>query len=140
MINLFKRHREGVLYILFGMIVTIVNWCVYALLVAVVGIGITLSNAIAWLLAIIVAFLTNKIFVFRSKTNGIANLLREAGAFLSSRVFTSVLEIFLPTALVFIGVNGAFFGIDGFWAKLIVNVIVIVLNYILSKLFVFRKK
>lgn len=140
MIKLFKKYREGFLYIIFGFLVTLINWTVYAVLVSSAGVGITVSNALAWLVAIIVAFFTNKFFVFQRKTNKLIDFIREFCAFLGSRVFTALLEIFLPTLLVFIGVNGSFLGIDGFWAKFIVNVIVILLNYILSKLLVFRKE
>lgn len=135
----YNKYKEQILYLAFGVVVTLVNWVVYAVLVTVVNLGITLSNAIAWAVTIITAFVTNKLFVFESKSVGKLSVLKEALFFLLSRITTGIFEIIAPSLLVFIGLNGMLFGIDGFYAKLIVSVIVVILNYILSKKIVFKK-
>ena len=55
----YLKHKEGLLYLLFGVFVTLSNWLVYSLLVWFTGIGVTMSNAVAWLVAVITAFVTN---------------------------------------------------------------------------------
>ncbi len=136
--NFYSKYKEQVLYLAFGVIVTLVNWAVYAVLVAVVNLGITLSNAIAWAVTIVTAFVTNKLFVFESRANNKISLLKEALTFLLSRISTGIFEVVAPSILVLIGLDGMLFGVDGFYAKLIVSIIVVILNYILSKKIVFK--
>ena len=135
-----QKHRELIAYLFFGVTTTLVNWCIYGLLHEVLSLNMTLSNAAAWLGAVIYAFVTNKLFVFESKSLGLRKVLGEALAFFASRGFSGLVEIFLPTALFALGLNGALFGIEGGIAKALVSVLIIVMNYVLSKFFVFRKK
>ena len=137
--KLLKKYKQEVLYLVFGVVATVVNWIVYSLLVTLFNCGITISNAIAWLVAVIVAFITNKIYVFESHSRDFKTLIKEIFGFFMSRLSTGVLDVFLPTLLILIGINGSFLSIEGFYAKIIVNVIVIILNYVLSKVFVFKK-
>ena len=136
--NFYLKYKEQILYLVFGVIVTLVNWVIYAVFVAVVDVGITLSNAVAWFAAVITAFVTNKMYVFENKATGKLALIKEAAMFLLSRISTGIFEIIAPTVLVFIGLDGMLFGIDAFYAKLIVSIIVVILNYILSKKLVFK--
>lgn len=137
--NFYTKYKEQCLYLLFGVIVTLVNWIVYALFVVVVDIGITASNAIAWGAAVATAYITNRLFVFGSNADSKASIFKEAMAFLIARITTGIFEIVAPTVLFYIGLNGMLFGIDGFYAKFIVSIIVVILNYILSKKIVFKK-
>jgi len=134
-----KRYKEVVLYILFGAIVTFANWISYSLLVLTTDLGVTISNFFAWIVAVVLAFITSKFFVFEKKGSGFKRFLSEALSFLGLRVATGVVEVVLPTFLIYIGLNQTLFDIDGFYAKLIVSIIVVILNYILSKFIVFRK-
>lgn len=136
--NFYLKYKEQILYLAFGVIVTLVNWVIYAVFVAVIDVGITLSNAVAWFAAVITAFVTNKMYVFENKATGKLDLIKEAIMFLLSRISTGIFEIIAPTVLVFIGFDGMLFGIDAFYAKLIVSIIVVILNYILSKKLVFK--
>lgn len=138
--ELWKKYREIVSYLFFGGATTLVNWVIYAVCVRVTGGALTASNAAAWLGAVLFAFVVNKIFVFQSKSRGAADILREAVLFFGSRAATGVLEIFLPGLLYRIGLDQAIFGVEGFAAKIVVSVAVIVLNYVFSKLLIFRKK
>lgn len=140
MINQIKKYREIILYVIFGDATTAVNWIVYTVCIKVFSLEMTLSNALAWIIAVLFAFVTNKIFVFESKDKSLGTILKEGVSFFGSRVATGVLEIFLPTLLFKIGLDQSFLGIDGFWAKAFVSVLVIILNYVFSKLIVFRKK
>ncbi len=135
-----SKRREVTMYLLFGVIVTLANWITYSLLVVCTPASVTISNFIAWVVAVVIAFLTNKFFVFENKGNSPKIILLEALLFLGMRVATGIFEIFLPTLLIWLGLNQSLFEIDGFYAKLIVSIIVVVLNYILSKLVVFSKK
>lgn len=138
--ELFLKHREGIMYLLFGVFVTLANWITYAFFVTVTNFGVTVSNAIAWFVAVASAFVTNKLFVFESKSTDIKTVLKEIVTFLSSRIATGIFEILAPAWLISVGLNQSLYGIDGFFAKLIVSIIVVIVNYLLSKLIVFRNK
>lgn len=144
--KLIKKYRELITYVIFGVLTTLVNWAVYTLLVKFIFasagdfVRLTVSNAIAWVAGVLFAFITNKLWVFESKSFEAKILIKELVAFVSARAITGVLEIFAPQLLFKIGLNQAVFGIDGAVAKLIVSVAVVILNYVFSKLIVFRKK
>ena len=139
MSRFYDKYKEQILYLAFGVIVTLVNWLVYAFFVVIVNIGITASNAIAWLSAVITAYITNRLFVFESKAESKREILKEAIAFLVARISTGVFEVVAPSLLFVIGLDGMLFTIDGFYAKLIVSIIVVILNYVLSKKLIFKK-
>ncbi len=128
------------MYLIFGVSTTLVNWIVYTLLVSLANANITLSNAIAWFAAVIFAYITNKRFVFESKSWSASVLVKEITSFFGARIASGVFEIFLPALLMKIGLDQSLFGIEGFVAKAVVSVLIIVLNYIFSKLFVFKNK
>lgn len=140
MIDLLKRHREGILYVLFGCGTTFTNWLTYSICVEVFSLGITASNAFACLFAVIFAFITNKLYVFQSKNCDFRTVLREAVSFGTSRAATGIIDIFAPAMLIELGITGSLFGIEGFIAKMVASSVVIILNYAFSKVFVFKKK
>ena len=104
------------------------------------GVEFIITNSIAWVCAVAFAYVTSHIYVFESKAHGAKAITIEAGKFVGSRIFTGIIEMTLPSGLVAIGLDGALFSFEGFWAKTITGIVVIILNYVLSKLFVFRKK
>ena len=136
--KLYHTYREAIDYLFWGVMTTAVSWVSYSLFV-LLGASVFWGNAGSWVCAVSFAFVTNKLWVFRSKSWAGAIVLPELGKFLSSRVATGVFEVIAVPALVALGLNQTVFGIDGIVAKVIVSVVVIVLNYILSKLFVFKK-
>ena len=138
--KLFLKYREIIMYLIFGVSTTLVNWIVYTLLVSIANTDVTPANAIAWFAAVIFAYITNKLYVFESKSWKVTVLAHEIISFFGARIASGVFEIFLPELLMKIGLDQAIFGIEGFAAKLVVSVLVIVLNYIFSKLFVFKNK
>ncbi len=138
--ELYLAHLEIINYLIFGGATTVINWISYALTVGVMGMAVTPGNIISWLVAVIFAFVTNKLWVFQSRSWAWPLWLKEAGAFFGSRIFTGLVELFGLPLLIKLGLDMPLFGIDGFAAKLVVSVVVIILNYILSKFLAFRKK
>ena len=157
---LFIKYKEIILYIIFGVLTTLVNWVVYWVMepaltsvmhgdneIAFLGVTFTmtlfaifLANFIAWVAGVIFAFVTNKIWVFESKSWKPAVALKEFWLFVLARLITGVLEWFGVPMLVAMGLNQPFFGREGFFAKIIVSVVVVILNYVFSKLLIFKKK
>ena len=159
---LFEKYREIIVYIIFGVLTTAVNWAVYMLMVKLLGVdlssidknesllsffsgnrdavAVTVCNAVAWVAGVLFAFVTNKIWVFRSMSKKAATVLREFFSFVGARAITGLMEIFLPTLLISLGLNQTILGVEGAAAKAVVSVAVVILNYVFSKLIVFRKK
>ena len=135
-----KKHKEAILYILFGGATTAINIFVYFVATAWFSLPTTGSNIIAWILSVIFAFITNKLFVFESKSWAPRIAIKESVAFFVSRLLSGVLDVGLFELLLLLGLNHAFFGSEGFVAKILVNIVVIAVNYILSKLIIFRKQ
>lgn len=132
--NLIKKHKPFIAYGIFGVFTTIVNIVTYNFCYSHLGINNTLSNIAAWILAVTFAYLTNKVWVFDSKSWKWEVLRREIPAFISCRLATGILDI----VIMFICVD--LMGLHALLMKVISNVLVIILNYIFSKLIIFRKK
>ena len=137
--KLLGQYRELIVYFITGVLTTLVNWAVYALCVEMIGWSVAVSNAVAWIVAVIFAYITNKLWVFRSFNWDVGFVLREAFLFVSARILTGIFEIVSVPLLVRIGLGQSFFGVKGMWAKILVSVVVMILNYVFSKLIVFRK-
>ena len=148
-----KLTRELVVYIIVGILTTVVGMGSYALFINATGLSVFWANAFSWILAAIFAFVTNKIWVFQSKTRDKMSIIKEASAFFAARIFTGVFEIvFVPlfekwsfdkpffSLLKAIGINAQIFYTDGIYSKIIVSVLVVLMNYFFSKFFVFRNK
>ena len=130
---LVMKHGDMVSYLFFGVLTTVVNYLVYLPLYNLLGISAAFSNIIAWVAAVAFAFVTNKPFVFKSHDWSMQTVLPELGKFVGCRAASGGLE----TALVFLTVDVC--GWDGNLWKLIISVVVVILNYVSSKLLVFRK-
>lgn len=120
------------LYLIFGCLTTIVNIIVYYILNLYVDYMV--SNAIAWIVSVLFAYVTNKIYVFKSGEYALSNIVKEFVLFVTGRVITGVLDMILMFTLI------NFFYFDGFISKIVVNVVVIILNYVFSKLLVFNMR
>ena len=130
---LVMKHWDMVSYLFFGVLTTVVYYLVYLPLYNLLGISAAFSNIIAWVAAVAFAFVTNKPFVFKSHDWSMQTVLPELGKFVGCRAASGGLE----TALVFLTVDVC--GWDGNLWKLIISVVVVILNYVSSKLLVFRK-
>lgn len=126
-------NRETVLYLLFGIGTTAVDYVTYCLL-RLTGVNYIISNCIAWCFAVIFAFFTNKFFVFRSKRTDKNALFQEITSFFSARVFS----LFFSTVFMFLSVS--LLGINDLIAKIVSSIFVVVLNYFFSKVFIFNPK
>lgn len=129
-----ERFREVAGYLFFGVLTTIVNYVGYYALTRWLGMGVTAATAWAWGLAVLFAFVTNKLWVFRSRTRGLAALGRELSAFVAARLFSGLLDV---------GMMWLFaekLGWPDMWVKIGDNVFVTALNYVFSKRWIFRER
>ena len=125
-------NKETIIYVIFGILTTIVDFVAFGILYYTFNIGEIISNTTAWVLAVAFAFITNKLFVFESKSFQSKKLIKEIISFVSSRVITLLLTNLFLLCARFLGTNMMF-------AKALISVVVIILNYVFSKLFVFKE-
>ena len=131
---LIEKYWDILIYLVFGVLTTVVNYAVYLPVYNYCGISAAVSNMIAWVVAVIFAFLTNKPFVFHSHDWSVKTVVPELIKFVSCRVASGVLE----TVILFLAVD--LMAWNGNIWKLVTQVLVIVINYVGSKLLVFRNK
>ncbi len=146
--NLIIKYKELIIYGLFGVGTTLVNFVTYKLCNVFFGVKFyLLSNIIAWLVSVIFAYVTNKLFVFESKSWDIKLVAKEVSSFFTARIFSFLIEeagLFLLVDIC----NMKSFAVEVFGftisgnmiSKVILAVVVVVLNYFFSKFVVFRKK
>lgn len=120
-------------YVVIGATTTLIDLALFYVLCEVLGVDSTISNIVSLGTSVLYAYVTNKVFVFRTRNKG-RELLKEFLKFLGSRAGTMLLEL----GGVF--VLNEILGLDGFASKLAVQIIVFVANYLLSKFFVFKKR
>ncbi len=130
---MFDKFKELFLYGIFGVLTTLINIFSYYVFCDIFCVNYVISNIIAWILSVSFAFITNKVFVFNSRNFEIKNFIKEIFSFFSSRIFTGLLDM----GILFFGVT--ILGIEDMFVKVFSNVIVIILNFVFSKLFVFKK-
>ena len=130
---LMAKYRDVIVYLVFGVLTTVVNYIIYLPCYNGLGLSGSISNAIAWVGAVAFAYLTNKPFVFQSHDWSAKTVIPELTKFVGCRVGSGVLE----TAIIFLTVD--WLGWNGNVMKLLTSVLVVVLNYIGSKLLVFKK-
>lgn len=131
---LLVKYKDILSYLFFGALTTVVNYLVYLPCCNLLGISAGVSNVIAWVVAVVFAFLTNKPFVFKSYDWSAAIVWAELQKFVGCRFGSGVLE----TAIIFIACDCLHWNQN--WMKLITSVLVVILNYVGSKLLVFRNK
>ena len=131
--SLIEKHYDILSYLFFGVLTTIVNYVVYLPCYNLAGLSAAFSNVIAWMAAVAFAYLTNKPFVFRSHDWSARVVLPELTKFVGSRIASGALE----TGIIFLTVDCLSW--NGNVMKLVTSVLVVVLNYVSSKLLVFRK-
>lgn len=144
---LFRKYREILSYLTVGVLTTLVSWGSFAFFQLLFGglisdntVCASLSNVLSWVIAVLFSFAANKLWVFESKSWQARLVTKELVSFVVSRVATGLLEWFGLPLLINIGLGQAIFGIEGMLAKILVSIIVVILNYVFGKLFVFKKK
>ncbi len=128
--NIIQKNKEIIMYLVFGVLTTVVNIVVYYIFSNLLHMNYLFSNAMAWFLSVLFAYVTNRKYVFDSKNN---QIIKEAISFFGSRLATGIIDMVLMWFLVNFNI------VNDVVAKVVVNVIVVILNYILSKLVVFKK-
>jgi len=137
--DIYEAHKEGMRYLVFGALSTIVNILVAAITYYVLFIKIpeevrvNLSTIISILAAWIFSYITNKLYVFDSKTENIKELIKEITSFMGCRLITAIVEIIIMNIFV------TKLQFNYLLIKIIANIIVIILNFIFSKLLIFKK-
>lgn len=124
-----KIDRELILYVVFGTFTFFVNVIVYFIFEDLLGINYIISNVIAWFFSVLFAYVTNRIWVFESKS---PDILKEMSLFFGGRIFSGVVD----TALMYLFIDVLMIG--DVISKIVVQVIVVILNYVFSKLIVFK--
>lgn len=131
--QLWKKHKELILYVFFGGCTTLINIISYFACRELMHLPVVPADVLAWLVSVIFAYVTNKLFVFESKSWRLMLVLKEGAAFLAARVFSLGVDV----AMLYVTVT-----VLGWWElpmKVLANVVVIVINYIFSKWIIFRK-
>lgn len=134
--NIMVKYKEFILYTAVGVSATALNWVTYSILVSFLP--MIMANAMSWAATAVYTFLANKVYVFHSRSFEGKVVRRELFAFLTSRGITGMLEVVLQPQLYAWGMNKPLFGVEGLEAKITVCVLLSIVNYISTKLFVFR--
>ncbi len=132
-ISWYNKYKEGLLYLFFGGCTTLINILSFFICRGF-GIGVTLSNVIAWVIGVIFAFITNKLIVFESKDVSSKKVMKETVGFFLARIFSLGVDCFIIDMMI----NKM--KINELISKIVSNIVVIIINYILSKLFIFKKE
>ena len=128
--DLFLKYKEVIMYLVFGVLTTVFNIVVYYVVADCLKINYLIANIAAWFLSVLFAYVTNRKYVFESKSD---HILKEMISFFSARLATGALDM----GFMYVTVN--FQILPDFIAKIVANVFVIIANYVLSKLFIFKK-
>ena len=141
------------MYLIFGVLTTIVSWGSYTVFADCFKLSVFIANIFSWICAILFAYITNKIWVFESESFKPRDLAKEIVAFTASRGITGVIEILLVPLLSKWGFDNLFYAAlsnsnitadifftNGIYSKIFISIIVVILNYIFSKLIVFKKE
>ena len=129
-----KKYQEPILYLFFGVCTTFVNITIYYLCAHVFYLSVIISTCLAWVISVIFAYLTNKWWVFESKSLRLKAVIQEFLSFTGCRLFTGACDLLI----MFIFVDCL--GINDLFIKIASNVLVVILNYIFSKLIIFKQK
>lgn len=128
----YKKNKEVLMYLFFGGLTFLVSVVTYAYFNVALGMNELIANIFSWIIAVAFAFITNKIWVFCSKNDLFTEFIREMFSFFAGRLVTLLIE----EVILFIFIT--WLGLPSMVVKIMAQIIVIVLNYIISKLFVFK--
>lgn len=130
---LLRRYREMLMYLIFGVLTTLVNIVSYYCLTRFIQMDTAAATALAWFLSVVFAYVTNRRWVFQSKATGFMPVMLEAGGFFAARFATGLMDLGVMALCVDV------MHLPDMPVKIASNVIVVILNYVLSKLLIFRK-
>ena len=132
--SLLKKYRELIAYGVVGVMTTVINMAVFWLFNTPLAIHYTVANIIAWVLAVVFAFFANKVFVFENHGWSGAVVLHEAVTFFLSRIASLLVDMAGMALMIDV------LHCEEMLSKLVVNILVILINYVLGKFWVFGKK
>lgn len=132
--SFYKKNKEILLYLFFGGLAFVVSIATYAFFYVICGLNELVANVISWIITVTFAFLTNRIWVFDSPVYTVKDFITQLINFFGGRIVTLVIEEAI--LLIFI----TWLDMNSMLIKVIAQVVVIVLNYVISKLWIFRKK
>lgn len=132
--NIFKQYKETILYLFFGVLSTVVNIGTYVFFTRIINTEFMVANIAAWIVAVLFAYLTNKFFVFESKVTKLKFLIKEFISFVSCRILSLMMEMILMYIMIDMLL------VNDLVVKILTNIVVIILNYIFSKLIIFKNK
>lgn len=132
--GLYKKHEEGINYLIFGFLAFVLNYILYFLFADAIAMHYMAATGLSWVLTVVFAYWTNRTFVFKSQNKDTAAVWKEFVSFIGARVATEVLEL----VLMYVMVDMA--AINDKISKLVCQVLVILANYVLSKIWIFKDK
>ena len=130
----YKKYKMALLYLFFGGLAFFLNFFLFVAIDSFTPIGVFANNAICWVVCVLFQFFTNRTWVFDGSVNSAAGLAKQMAAFFAGRLFTLFSE--LAILAIFI----TWLSLPKIPVKLFAQIVVIILNYVISKLLVFRKK
>lgn len=131
---IYAQYKEILLYLFFGGLTFVVSIASYAFFEMIVGFTPLIANVFSWMLAVSFAYITNRIWVFEDTASGLRNIMREIVSFFGGRILTLVIE----EVILLIGISILL--LNSILIKVIAQIVVIVLNYFISKLLIFNTK
>lgn len=133
MIKIYKQYKAIILYLFWGVMTTIVNIVSFYINAHILNCNTVVSTWIAWILSVLFAYITNKLWVFESKDFSTKMVLKEILSFFSCRLLTG----FLDVVIMYVFVDVLYY--SDVVMKIVSNVLIVILNYIASKWFIFKK-
>ena len=133
-IKLYKKYKEIILYLIFGVLTTVINIVSFFLCSNILQIDYKISNVISWFMSVLFAFITNKTIVFESKDKNKRETTKEIIFFFIARILSLIVDMGLMIIMVDIIKSNTLI------SKIIVNIVIIIINYILSKFLIFKKE
>ena len=130
--GLYKKHEEGINYLIFGFLAFVLNYILYFVFADAMQMHYMAATVLSWVLTVVFAYWTNRTFVFKSQNKDTGSVVKEFVSFISARIATEVLELVLMYVMVdLLSINDKI-------SKLVCQVLVIVANYVLSKIWIFK--
>ncbi len=129
-----KKHLETILYLFFCALTVFINIITYLFFTRIIHSTFLLSYSLSWSIAVLFSYITNKFFVFKSEKTEFLFLLKEFVSFLSCRLFSGFIEILLMYLMIDL------FSLNDILVKIGTNIIVIILNFVFSKVVVFKHR
>lgn len=134
LLKLYEQYNEVILYLFFGVLTTVVSISTYFLFSEIWGIHYLISNVLSWIFSVLFAYATNRTWVFNSKNEGLRLIIQEMFTFINCRLLSGAIEMLIM--FIFVSI----LSISSINSKIFVQIIVVILNYIFSKLIIFKNK